>query len=106
MTQRMQPADIPPLRDGELAHSQTIANPGEPPASGYAETRRSETSADNQPNPDAAGNQASQVAAQLPGEQDQEEPDTEETPPGENKREPIKDPDPADTKLHVQQGSR
>ena len=30
----------------------------------------------------------------------------EDTPPGEHKREPINDPDPADTKLHVQPGPR
>ncbi|MEO8160263.1 MAG: hypothetical protein ABI588_02505 [Arenimonas sp.] len=43
-------------------------------------------------------------AAKPDGEQSPEEP--EDTPPGEHKREPIKDPDPADTRLHVQHGSR
>lgn len=34
----------------------------------------------------------------LPTPDPEEEPeDTEETPPGEHKREPLKDPDPADT---------
>jgi hypothetical protein len=30
----------------------------------------------------------------------------EPVPPGEHKNEPINDPDPADTKMHVQSGSR
>ena len=60
----------------------------------------------DRPNPDAAGNQRAQVTGELPGEEDEQDDETEETPPGENKREPIKDPDPADTKLHVQQSSR
>jgi len=36
-----------------------------------------------------------------PGEGEEDESDTEETPPGEHKREPIKDPDPADTELQA-----
>ena len=106
MTRHMKPADAPPLRAGGSAHSQTNDHPGLPPNSGYAETPRSEATAVNQPNPDAAGNQAAQVAATLPGEDEEQNPaETDPTPPGENKREPIKDPDPADTKLHAQQGS-
>lgn len=41
-------------------------------------------------------------AGHMPGEDEEDPDDTEPTPPGEHKREPIKDPDPADTKLHVQ----
>lgn len=37
----------------------------------------------------------------MPGEEDGAPDDTEPTPPGEHKREPINDPDPVDTKLHV-----
>ena len=88
-------------------HRRTTADPGQPRGSGYAEPRPAEASQPDQPNPDAAGNQAAQVASNLPGEDDEQElPDTEPTPPGEHKREPINDPDPADTKLHVQQSSR
>jgi hypothetical protein len=77
-----------------------------PKTSGYAETRPNAATARDQPDPDAAGNERAQVAAshKLPDE-DGLEPEDEDTPPGEHKREPIKDPDPADTKLHVQQGS-
>jgi len=42
----------------------------------------------------------------LPDEEQPKPEDDEPLPPGEHKREPIKDPDPADTKLHVQQDSR
>ena len=106
MSTKMEPATMPPQREGEIAHEQITPRPGKPKASGYAEPRPSETTATNKPNPDAAGNQPAQVAAQLPGEEEEEAPDdTEETPPGEHKRDPIRDPDPADTKLHVQ-GSR
>jgi hypothetical protein len=34
----------------------------------------------------------------LPGEEEPHPDDIDEVPPGEHKREPIKDPDPADTK--------
>ena len=100
MSKRMEPA-TPPPGPGE-GHQKITARPGKPKASGYAETRPWETTAMDKPNPDAAGNEPAQVEAQLPGEEEEETPDdTEETPPGEHKREPIKDPDPADTKLHV-----
>ncbi len=79
---------------------------GEPKTSGYAETKPRAGVTQDKPNPDAAGNQAAQVASTLPGEEEEKPDDVEPTPPGENKREPIKDPDPADTKMHVQQGSR
>lgn len=79
---------------------------GEPKTSGYAETTPRAGAAQDKPNPDAAGNEAAQVAATLPGEEEEAPDDVEPTPPGEHKREPIKDPDPADTKMHVQQGSR
>jgi hypothetical protein len=63
-----------------------------------------------QPDPDAAGNERAQVAsaqhkpdpAEAPSKPDEQEP----LPPGEHKREPIQDPDPADTKMHVRQSSR
>ena len=76
-----------------------------PKSSGYAEPAPAKSAPRDKPNPEAAGDEAAQVAATLPAEDD-EAPDNVEQPPGENKREPIKDPDPADTKLHVQQGSR
>lgn len=107
MSNDMHPATTPPMRQGEPARERTGANPGHPGASGYAEPRPAESARPDKPNPDAAGNERAQVAASLPTEEDEEESeDTEETPPGEHKREPIKDPDPADTKLHVQQSSR
>jgi hypothetical protein len=89
-----------------------------PDASGYQETKPTQLPRDarDQPDPDAAGNERAQVAtanhpAKTPGTG---EPGTapptpgqdEPVPPGEHKHEPIHDPDPADTKLHVQQGSR
>lgn len=78
-----------------------------PKSSGYEEAKPTATTVRDQPDPDAAGNERAQVAARVAGpDEDQPEPeDDEPTPPGEHKREPIKDPDPADTKLHVQQGS-
>ena len=39
------------------------------------------------------------LSGTLPGDEEEHPDDTEEVPPGEHKREPIKDPDPADTKL-------
>ena len=82
-----------------------------PKDSGYAEKKPTDVPAPvrDQPDPDAAGGQRAQVAASHKTPDEEQEPPTEEpepTPPGEHKREPIKDPDPADTKLHVQQGSR
>lgn len=78
MNSRMKPATAPILRDGEAT-------------------------AVNQPDPLAAGNEASQVEAALPGKPgEDEDPDsTEDVPPGEHKREPIDDPDPADAPLQV-----
>lgn len=103
MIRNLKPADEPPMLDKAPGRQQPVEDPGEPdPSSGYAEPRRSEAPRPDKPNPDAAGNQDAQVAAQLPGEEDEEAEDEEDTPPGEHKREPIKDPDPADTKLHVQ----
>ena len=85
-----------------------------PEDSGYQETQPTELprSARAQPDPDAAGNQRAQVASAQhpkPGEPGNEPPnpvEDEPLPPGEHKREPIHDPDPADTKLHVRQSSR
>ena len=103
MDPRLPSQTEPPQRAGEREHAQLTPSPGEPDGSGYAEERPNDV---DRPNPDAAGNQRAQVAGELPGEEDEQEDETEETPPGENKREPIPDPDPADTKLHVQQASR
>ena len=90
------------------------AKPHRPDDSGYQETQPTElpASARGRPSPDAAGNERAQVAAtqhktptdpvETPANPDNDEP----LPPGEHKREPIHDPDPADTKMHVQQSSR
>jgi len=93
------------------------AKPHRPDQSGYEETQPTEVprSARGRPDPDAAGNERAQVAstqqettgAGEPGQPPPTKPkDDEPLPPGEHKREPIHDPDPADTKMHVQQSSR
>ena len=93
------------------------ATPHRPDASGYEETKPTELprSAHDRPDPDAAGNERAQVASaqhKTPGTGEPGQPpptkpkDDEPLPPGEHKREPIHDPDPADTKMHVQQSSR
>lgn len=74
---------------------------GKPKGAGYAEPRPAETTERDKPDPDVPGGEASQVAASTPGNEEDVPEDVEPTPPGEHKREPIKDPDPADTKLHV-----
>lgn len=74
---------------------------GKPKGAGYAEPKPTETTERDKPDPRAAGGEASQVQASTPGEDGEGNEDDEPTPPGEHKREPIKDPDPADTKLHV-----
>lgn len=92
----------PPARS---EHVQIIKNPGKPKASGYAEPKPTETTERDKPVPGVPGNEASQVtSASLPDEDEAE--DAEPTPPGEHKREPIRDPDPADTKQHVRRGAR
>ena len=96
---------VPPQRAGDPAHARMVPKPEHPTTSGYNEPDQLRMGPPDAPNPDAAGREAAQVASQLPGEEDEEQDPTEDSPPGENKREPIKDPDPADTKLHVQQGS-
>ena len=90
------------------------AKPHRPDQSGYEETQPTEVprSARGRPDPDAAGNERAQVASaqhkaptdpvETPSNPENDEP----LPPGEHKREPIHDPDPADTKMHVQQSSR
>jgi hypothetical protein len=110
-------------RSGNSGNAPTVPTPGKPDHGGYAETTPRETTHPSQPNPDAAGNERAQVAANAgntrgpamsghprmppqPGEPEEPAmPDTD-APPGEHKGEPIDDPDPADTKLHVQSGSR
>ena len=91
------------------------AKPNRPDDSGYEETKPTQLPRDvhDHPDPDAAGNQRAQVASaqhKAPGEpgtpQDPDPANDEPLPPGEHKREPIHDPDPADTKMHVQQSSR
>ena len=89
-----------------------------PEQSGYQETKPTQVprEARAQPDPDAAGNERAQVATANhpgktpgtgePGQAPVEPGKDEPMPPGEHKHEPIHDPDPADTKLHVQQGSR
>ena len=89
-----------------------------PDQSGYDETKPTEVprSGHDAPDPDAAGNEDAQVAsAQHPKAPGTSEPghdapptpgEDEPLPPGEHKREPIHDPDPADTKMHVQPSSR
>jgi hypothetical protein len=84
-----------------------------PDDSGYEETQPTDVPRETraQPDPDAAGNQRAQVATAQhkspePGEAPPKPEEDEPLPPGEHKREPIHDPDPADTKLHVQSSSR
>ena len=104
MSNTMKPATTPPMREGEAKHEQITPRAGKPKSSGYAETKPSEATAVDEPNPDVPGGEASQVESTLPGKSSEDEdPDsTEDVPPGENKREPIKDPDPADAPLQVQ----
>ena len=83
----------------------TTLHPGKPNASGYAEPKPNAPGVHDRPHPDAAGGEEAQVTATVPDPDEQAPEDTEPTPPGEHKREPIKDPDPADTKLHVQPGA-
>lgn len=106
MTHDLPSQRVPPQREGETAHERIIPKPEHPKTSGYNEPAQLRMGPPDAPNPDAAGNQRAQVAATLPGEEEEAPDDIEETPPGEHKREPIKDPDPADTKLHVRQSSR
>jgi hypothetical protein len=112
-------------RGGHHGDPRAVPTHGRPGHGGYAEPTRHETTVPTQPNPDAAGNAQAQVAANArdsrgpamsghprapakPGEPEEPSmPGTDEDlPPGEHKREPIDDPDPADTTLHVQSGSR
>jgi hypothetical protein len=83
-----------------------------PRSSGYEEAKPTQSPVRDQPDLDAAGNQRAQVAASAghgigkPDEEQQPKPEEDEpVPPGEHKREPIKDPDPADTKLHVRRAA-
>jgi hypothetical protein len=80
-----------------------------PDDSGYQEKQPTDLGVRDAPDPEAAGGERAQVAggAVKPDEEQQPLPvEPEPTPPGEHKHEPIKDPDPADTKLHVQPSSR
>ena len=103
MTSRMKPATTPPMHEGEPAREQITPRAGKPKTSGYAETRPTPATATDAPNPLAPANETSQVEASLPGKtSEDEDPDsTEDAPPGEHKREPIHDPDPADSPLQV-----
>ena len=102
-------------RIGSRGNAAIVPRPGKPADGGYAEPQPDARSTDAQPAPDAAGNRAAQVAANAhprgpakPG--DPEEPampgSDDDVPPGEHKREPIEDPDPADTTLHVRRRAR
>ena len=80
-----------------------------PDDSGYEEPQPTDVVVRDAPDPEAAGNERAQVAGSAAKPDEEQEPkpiEPEPTPPGEHKHEPIKDPDPADTKLHVQQSSR
>lgn len=102
-------------RIGSGGSAAPVPHPGKPADGGYAEPKPTQRSIDAQPAPDAPGNRAAQVAANAhprgpakPG--DPEEPampgNDDDVPPGEHKREPIEDPDPADTTLHVRRRAR
>jgi hypothetical protein len=88
--------------------------PHRPDDSGYQETQPTEVprAARDAPDPGAAGGQRAQVASahKTPADPGPEPPlkpeEDEPLPPGEHKREPIHDPDPADTKMYVQRASR
>ena len=87
------------------------AKPHRPDQSGYQETRPTELprAVHDRPDPEAAGGERAQVAggAVKPDEEQEPKPvEPDPMPPGEHKHEPIKDPDPADTKLYVSQSSR
>lgn len=83
-----------------------IAATHQPKDSGYAEKEPTDTPVRDQPDPDAAGGEQAQVDAHQAPDEEQEPPteEPEPLPPGEHKRAPIQDPDPADTKLHVRSG--
>lgn len=98
MSKRMESTGSAPPPPASSEHVQIIGNPGKPRASGYAEPKPTETTERDKPVPDVPGDEASQVAAALPDEDEEEPEDTEPTPPGEHKREPIRDPDPAETR--------
>ena len=106
MTHDLPSQRVPPQRQGEPEHARMVPKPEHPKDSGYNEPAQYRMGPADAPHPDAAGNERAQVAGALPGEDEEEGDPVEETPPGEHKREPINDPDPADTKLHVQQSSR
>jgi hypothetical protein len=99
---------------GNRGAAAPVARPGKP-AAGYAEPAPRKQGKDAQPDPEAAGNRTAQVvgnahprAPTMPGEP--EEPalpgNDEPLPPGEHKREPIDDPDPADTRMRRLQPRR
>ena len=99
---------------GNRGNAAPVPRPGKPGA-GYAEPQPAKRGANPQPDPAAPGNLAAQVAANAhprapatPGEPEEPlMPDRDDDmPPGEHKREPIEDPDPADTKLQVRSASR
>lgn len=105
MSKRTESAGTAPTPPASSDHVQITKDPGKPKASGYAEPKPTETTERGKPVPHVPGNEASQIAASLPDEDEEEPDDTEPTPPGEHKREPIKDPDPAETKQRVRGGA-
>ena len=102
-------------RIGNHGNAAPVATPGKPANAGYAEPQPGKRDADAQPDPKVPGNRAAQVAASAhprgpakPGDPEEPAmPDTgDDAPPGEHKREPIEDPDPAETTLQVQRRTR
>jgi hypothetical protein len=76
---------LPPARS--TGPSDTASRPGKPKSSGYAEPRPKPGAPQDKPNPEAAGNQASQVAplgtvGNVESPSDAEE--SKQTEPGEN----------------------
>ena len=57
-----------PRAAGAPGNASPAAHPGKPKSSGYAEPRPKDTSEPAKPNPDVAGDEASQVAPNEPGE--------------------------------------
>jgi hypothetical protein len=80
-----------------------------PDESGYEEKQPTDVGVRDAPDPEAAGGECAQITGGAVKPDEEQDPPAEEpepTPPGEHKREPIKDPDPADTKLYVRPASR
>jgi len=57
-----------PRAAGMPGDSSTVANPGKPKSSGYAEPRPKGATDPAKPNPEVAGDEASQVAPRAPND--------------------------------------